>query len=72
MLAKFFFRQNFVECREARLDSVTGVRHSALFQNFLELTVFAESSVNGDERKIDIFRKREVFITNIDIDDFCA
>src|SRR6266536_2493239 len=65
VLAKFFFRQNFVECCAARLDSVTGVRHSALFQNFLELTIFAESSVNRNERKIDIFRKREVFITNI-------
>jgi hypothetical protein len=56
----------------ARLNTVTGVKHAALFQNFLELTVFAESSVDGVERKIDIFRKRKVFITNIDFDNFCT
>src|SRR4029450_1620874 len=60
VFAKFLFRQNFVECRPACLDAVTGVRHAALLQNFLELAVFAESSVNGDKGKIDIFGKHEV------------
>ena len=72
MLAKFLFRQNFIERRAAGFNTVTSIRHAALLQNFLELTVFAKSSVNGDKRKIDIFREHELFIPNINIDDLCA
>src|SRR5947199_5279320 len=66
VLAKFFFRQNLIECRAARLDSITGVRHSALFQTLLALTVLADSSVNDYERTMAIFVESDVLFPKRD------
>src|SRR5207248_7337600 len=68
VLQKFLLRQNLVERDPAFLDAVAGVGNAVGFPNFLDLSVFAESSVNGDEGKIDIFRERKVFVPDVDID----
>src|SRR5205823_4172211 len=68
VLQKFLLRQNLVERDPAFLDAVAGVGNAALFQNFLDLSVFAESSVIGVEAKIYIFRERKVFVPDVDID----
>jgi hypothetical protein len=51
---KFFFCPNFVESDLASVYSLTRISDAAAFQNSLELAVFAEGSVNRNERKIDI------------------
>ena len=56
MLPKFFFCPNFVESGLASLYSLARISDAAALQNSLELAVFAEGSVNGQERKINIAR----------------
>src|SRR5262249_32720759 len=72
VFTKFFLCANLVESGLTSLYAFTGISNAPALQNSLQLTIFAESSVNGDEGKIYVFRKREVFVTNIDIDDFCT
>ncbi len=58
---------NFIERDPAFFDAVAGVGNAAVVENFLQLPVLAERSVNRNEGKTDIFRKLEVFVANIDI-----
>src|SRR5437667_361416 len=44
------------------------VRHTAIFQNLLELAVFAKRPVNGEEGEIDISRQLKIFVADIDFE----
>ena len=72
MFAKFFLRTNLVESEPAFFNPVTGVSDAAVLENFLDLPVLTESSVNGDEGKIDIIGELEIFVPNVDLQDFDA
>ena len=65
---RIFFSIDFIECGPAFLHAVAGIRHAAIFQNLLELAVFAKRPVNGDEGEIDIFRQLKIFVADIDFD----
>ena len=67
MLPKFFLGANFVESSLASLYSFARVSDAAVLQNSLDLAIFAEGSVNGEERKIDIVRQFEVLVAHVDI-----
>jgi hypothetical protein len=53
---KFLFCPNFVESGRASFYSLARISDAAALQNSLKLAVFAECSVNGDEREIHIAR----------------
>ena len=69
---EFLFRGNFVESQAALCDSFAGVRDAAIFENLLQLTVFAESAVNGDESDLGVVRQDEVGILDVNFRDVCA
>ena len=56
IILKFFFCSNFVESGLASFYSLARIGDPAALQNSLDLPVFAEGSVNGQEREIDIAR----------------
>ncbi len=56
MLLKFFFGPNFVESGLAGFYSLTRISDAAALQDSLDLAIFAEGSVYGQERKLDIAR----------------
>ena len=72
MLAKFHLRPDFIKSQAALFDSLACVSDAALFQNLLDLAVFAKGSVQRDECKLDIARQLKLRISHIDIDNVRA
>src|ERR1051325_1155650 len=70
LLAKFLLRSDLVEGEFAFLYTVTGVGHTALLQNCLDLTILAERAVQGDKREVNTIRQIKIFIPHIDFDNF--
>src|SRR5438105_4429321 len=70
VFAKFLFREDFVESDAALFYPITGVSDTAIFENFLQLAILAESSVNGKKCEVDIVGQFEIFILHINIDYF--
>ena len=68
----FSFDRILSKASPAFLHAFAGVGHAAIFQNLLDLAVFAECSVDGDEGEIDVRGQLEIFIANIDLGDFRA
>ena len=67
--SKLFFRENLVEGDSASFRIFPSVGNAAVLQDFLDLPVFAECSVERDEGEIDIVRQFEVGIVNVDFRD---
>ena len=55
-----------------RGNTVSGICHSPIFEDLLNLPVFTKRSVDGDESEIDIVRQFEVFVANVNIHYFDA
>jgi hypothetical protein len=72
VLAKFLLRSDFVESQLTPLDSFARVSDAALFQNLLDLTVFAKGSVQRDECELDIAWQLKLRIPHIDVDNVRA
>src|SRR6266487_3237284 len=70
VFAKFLFREDFVESDAALFYPIPGVSDTAIFENFLQLAILPESSVNRKKREVDIGGKFEIFIPHIHIDYF--
>ena len=69
---EFLFRFDFIECGPAFFDAFAGVRHTAIFQNLLELAVFAKRPVNGEEGEIDVSWQLKIFVADIDFENLRA
>src|SRR5262249_49507285 len=67
---EFFLRFDFIEGNLALIYTISGVGNTAIFQNLLDLAVFAEGPMNGEEGDVDVRRELEIFIANIDLEDF--
>src|SRR5213082_789497 len=65
---EFLFRFDFIECGPAFFDAIAGIRQTAIFQNLLDLAVFAKRPVNGEEGEIDISRQLKIFVADIDFE----
>src|SRR5204862_7579842 len=70
VVAKFLLPEDFVEINLALFYSFTGVSDTAIFENFLQLAILAEGSVNRKKREVDIVGQFEIFIPHIHIDYF--
>ena len=68
----FSFDRILSKASSTPLDSFARVSDAALFQNLLDLAVFAKGSVQRDECKLDIARQLKRRIPHIDIDDVRA
>src|SRR5205823_196185 len=69
---EFLFRFDFIEGGSAFHYSVAGIGNATIFQNLLELPVFAKRSVDGEEGEINIFRQFKIFIADIDLENLRA
>src|SRR5438067_1472329 len=69
---KRVFRANFIESQFASLDAFASVGDAALFEDSLQLAVFAKRSVNGEEGEFDVRRQFEVWTFHIDLEDLDA
>jgi hypothetical protein len=65
-----FLRANLVEGDLALHRRLPRCKAHRVFQNLLELAVFAKGSVNGDEGEIDIGAANRSFVLNVDFRDF--
>src|SRR5207245_9773706 len=70
VFAKFLLREDFVESNPALFYSITGVSDTAIFENFLQLAILAEGSVNRKKREVDIVGQFEILIPHIHLNYF--